>query len=171
MADGAYQAALRMLARRDHFRAELADKLHRRGFSSAEVETALERCAALGLVDDEGLARRFAEVRGTENGWGSRRIEAELRRRGVDRAAAEGASRLDHTRLRAALATALRRAELRAPASWWRLPERRARMVSSLLARGFEADDAIAAVRELAASREIQDDALDDESGDPFGVP
>lgn len=171
MTNAAYQAALRMLARRNHFRAELADKLLRRGFVSAEVEAALERCAGLGLVDDEGLASRFAEVRGTESGWGPRRIEAELRRRGVDRAAAEEASRLDQVRLRAALATALRRAELRAPAGWWRLPERRARMVSSLLARGFEAGDAIAAVRELAASRENDDHALDDESGDPFGIP
>ena len=171
MTNAAYQAALRMLARRNHFRAELADKLLRRGFVSAEVAAALERCAGLGLVDDEGLASRFAEVRGTESGWGPRRIEAELRRRGVDRAAAEEASRLDQVRLRAALATALRRAELRAPAGWWRLPERRARMVSSLLARGFEAGDAIAAVRELAASRENDDHALDDESGDPFGIP
>jgi regulatory protein len=171
MSDGAYQAAVRMLARRDHFRAELAGKLERRGFDPAGIDAALARCAALGLVDDEGLARRFAEVRGTESGWGPRRIEAELRRRGVGRADAENAARLDPARLRAALSTALRRAELRAPAGWWRLPERRARMVSSLLARGFEADDAIAAVRELAASRESQDDALDDESGDPFGVP
>jgi hypothetical protein len=44
-------------------------------------------------------------------------------------------------------------------------------MVSSLLARGFEAADAIAAVSELAASRENDDHALDDQSGDPFGVP
>jgi regulatory protein len=171
MSDGAYQAALRMLARRDHFRAELEGKLRQRGLPSAEVNAALARCDALGLIDDERLASRFAEVRATENGWGPRRIEAELRRRGVDRGTAEEASRLDRARLRVALATALRRAELRAPAGWWRLSERRARMVSSLLARGFEAADAIAAVSELAASRENDDHALDDQSGDPFGVP
>ena len=171
MSDGAYQAALRMLARRDHFRAELAEKLRRRGFSPADVEGALDRCGSLGLLDDQGLASRFAEVRATENGWGPRRIEAELRRRGVDRATAGEASQLDRARLHAALTTALRRAELRAPAGWWRLSERRARMVSSLLARGFAADDAIAAVSELAASRENDDHALDDQSGDPFGVP
>jgi regulatory protein len=171
MSDGAYQAALRILARRDHFRAELEGKLRQRGFASAEVDAALARCDALGLIDDEGLASRFAEVRATENGWGPRRIEAELRRRGVDRGTAEEAARVDRARLRAALTTALRRAELRAPAGWWRLSERRARMVSSLLARGFEAADAIAAVSELAASRENDDHALDDQSGDPFGVP
>jgi regulatory protein len=171
MSDGAYQAALRILARRDHFRAELEGKLRQRGFASAEVDAALARCDALGLIDDEGLASRFAEVRATENGWGPRRIEAELRRRGVALGTAEEAARVDRARLRAALTTALRRAELRAPAGWWRLSERRARMVSSLLARGFEAADAIAAVSELAASRENDDHALDDQSGDPFGVP
>jgi regulatory protein len=160
-----------MLSRRDHFRAEIIDKLRQRGFDEDEISTALERCASVGLVDDDGLARRFAEVRSTENGWGPRRIEAELRRRGVDRETAGEASRLDPVRLRAALAKALRRAETRAPAGWWRLPERRARMVSSLLARGFAADDAIAAVNQLAASRENDDDALDDQPADPFGVP
>jgi len=171
MADGAYQVALRMLARRDHFRAELESKLRQRGFSPTDVEAALARCDALGLIDDCGLACRFAEVRATESGWGPRRIEAELRRRGVDRGTAEESSRLDRVRLRAALTTALRRAELRAPEGWWRLSERRARMVSSLLGRGFEAADAIAAVSELAASRENDDHALDDQPGDPFGVP
>jgi regulatory protein len=171
MPDPAYQSALRMLSRRDHFRPEIADKLRRKGFDEADVERALERCAELGLLDDGSLAARFAEVRSTENGWGPRRIEAELRRRGVDRQLAEQASKLEPPLLRAALATALRRAELRAPAGWWRLPERRARMVSSLLARGFKADDAIAAVDQLAAARERDDDALDDQPGDPFGVP
>lgn len=171
MPDPAYQSALRMLSRRDHFRSEIADKLRRKGFEDDEVERAIERCVELGLLDDGSLAARFAEVRATENGWGPRRIEAELRRRGVARSLAQDASRLDPALRRAALATALRRAELRAPAGWWRLPERRARMVSSLLARGFEADHAIAAVDQLAAARETDDDALDDQPGDPFGVP
>lgn len=160
-----------MLARRDHFRAEIVDKLRRRGLDEDEVSAAVERCTSIGLVDDDGLARRFADVRSTENGWGPRRIEAELRRRGVARDVAEEAARLDAARLRAALAKALRRAEIRAPAGWWRLPERRARMVSSLLTRGFEAGDAVAAVTELAASRERDEDALDDQPGDPFGLP
>jgi len=171
MSDPAYQLALRMLSRRDHFRAEVEDKLRRRGFDDGQVAGAVERCAELGLLDDDGLARRFAEVRSTENGWGPRRIEAELRRRGVAAELAAEASRLEPDRLRAALVRAIRRAEVRAPAGWWRLPQRRARMVSSLLARGFEADDAIAAVEEAAASREKDDHALDDQPGDPFGVP
>jgi regulatory protein len=167
MGDPAYAAALRLLSRRDHFRAELLQKLQQRGFEDSEVEAALDRCAAANLIDDHRLAERFAEVRSRSNGWGPRRIEAELRRRGVSRSTAEGAARLSGDQLRAALATALRRAQIRAPDGWWRLSERRARMVSSLIARGFAADDAISAVDRLAATREKSDHAFDDESGNP----
>ena len=163
MGDPVYAAALKLLARRDHFEAEIAEKLRRKGFEGEQIEAALARCREIGLVADRKLARRFAELRSSNNGWGPRRIGAELRRRGVDRATAEEASRLDGDRLRLALATALRRAEVRAPEGWWRLSDRRARMVSSLLARGFEAEDAIAAVGELAASREKDDHATDDQ--------
>ena len=96
-----------------------------------------------------------------------RRIEAELRRRGVDRGTTETAARLSDDELRSALTTALRRAQIRAPDGWWRLHERRARMVSSLIARGFEADDAIRAVDRLAANRENDHHGIDDESGHP----
>jgi regulatory protein len=163
VSDPAYQAALRLLARRDYFRAELEERLLRKGFTRDEVERAGGRCAELGLVDDGRLAARFAEVRAVQRGWGPHRLEAELKRRGVDAELAETAARLDPKQLRAALAQALRRAEVRAPAGWWRLPARRGRMVSSLLARGFETADAIRAVDELAASRESEHDALDDQ--------
>jgi SOS response regulatory protein OraA/RecX len=59
--------------------------------------------------------------------------------------------------------TALRKLEVRAPERWWRDSQRRARMISSLIARGFEADAAISAVTEMAASRENTADALDDQ--------
>lgn len=167
MADPAYSAALRLLGRRDHFRGELADKLRRKGLDQDEIDAALDRCAGLDLLDDERLARRFAEIRSEANGWGPRRIEAELRRRRVDRGTAERAARLSADRLRSALATALRRAEIRAPDGWWRVSARRARMVSSLIARGFEADDAMRAVDRLAASREKDDHGFEDESGNP----
>jgi regulatory protein len=161
----AYNTALKLLSRRDHFRAELAEKLRQRGFESGEIDAALDRCEDLDLVADERFARRFAELRSGANGWGPRRIEAELRRRGVSRETAERSSRLTREQVDAALSTALRRTEVRAPQGWWRLPERRARMVSSLIARGFEADHAIAAVKRRAESREKNDHAFDDESG------
>jgi len=159
--------ALRLLGRRDHFREELRRKLLDRGLDAAEVEAALEWCDARRYLDDERLARRFAARR---RGWGPRRIVAELERRGVERSLAEAAVRAAAEPDRA-LVAALRRAEVRAPAGWWRLPARRARMVSSLLARGFEASDAIRAVGELARARENEHDVWDDEPRDPNDVP
>jgi regulatory protein len=163
MSDEAYHAALKMLSRRDYFRVELENRLSQKGYRPEEIEHALEKCARLNLVDDVRLAERFVEFRSVGKGWGPRRLVAELRRRGVAVEVAEQASRLDPDREREALDTALRRAELRAPRQWWRLPERRARMVSSLIARGFEAESAIEAVVRLAATREKQDHATDEQ--------
>jgi len=163
MSDEAYQAALKMLSRRDYFRVELEHRLSRKGYRPEEIENALERCTGLNLVDDVRLAERFVEFRSTERGWGPRRLVAELRHRGVAVEVAEQAARLDPDQQQAALDTALRRAEVRGPRHWWRLSERRARMVSSLIARGFDAESAIDAVDRLAATREKQDHAVDDQ--------
>jgi regulatory protein len=157
VADSAYQAALKILSRRDYFRDELAERLARKGFQPEEIEGALDRCSEIDLLDDDRVARRFVELRAATRGWGPRRLEAELRKRGVGEELASTASRIDPETVAEALQTALRRAELRAQEGWWRLPERRARMVSSLIARGFEASDAISAVDELVAVRERTD--------------
>ena len=159
----AYQTALDLLARRDHFRQELVEKLRRRGYPEAELEDAVARCADAGLLDDERLAARFVELRAADRGWGPRRLAAELRRRGVPAADAQQAAAASPELGRAALATALRRLEARAPAGWWRDGRRRARMLSYLVTRGFDAEAAIAAVGELAASRESTQHELDDE--------
>ncbi len=169
MGDRALHIALKLLGRRDHFREELRRKLLDKEHDSVEVEAALEWCDARGYLDDERLARRFAARRAEDRGWGPRRIVFELERRGVDRRLAESAVRVAVEPDRA-LTVALRRAEVRAPAGWWRLPARRARMVSSLLARGFDASDAIRAVGELARARENEHDGWDDEPGDPIDL-
>ena len=163
MASDAYQAALKMLSRRDYFRSELEDRLSQKGFQSNEIDGAIGRCGELDLVNDERLAERFVEFRATSRGWGPRRLAAELRRRGVSRELAESASRIARGTFDEAMGVALRRTEVRAPSGWWRLPERRARMVSSLIARGFEAETAIEAVERLATTREKEHHALDDQ--------
>jgi regulatory protein len=165
----AYQAALDLLARRDHFRRELGTKLARRSFPSDNIEEALDRCEELGLLDDEKTAKRFVEVRAAARGWGPRRLEAELLERGVARDLAEIAAKLPPEAAEEAMRTALRRLVARAPAGWWRDGQRRARMVSSLIGRGFAADDAYAAIRELAAERE-NDHAPDEQPPDSIGI-
>ena len=159
----AYQTALDLLSRRDHFRRELAEKLRVREFPSNEIEDAIVRCEDLGLLNDERVAERFVEVRAADRGWGPHRLAAELRHRGLSSVDADRLSKLSEELAAAAMRTALRKLELRAPDTWWRDGQRRARMVSSLITRGFETDIAIAAVDELAASRENQNHALDDQ--------
>jgi SOS response regulatory protein OraA/RecX len=159
----AYQAALGLLSRRDHFRRELEDKLRRRGFSDDDIAAAVARCLGLDLLNDNRVGERFVEVRAATRGWGPHRLAAELKQRGLDAADAERMSRLSDDLAGQAMRTALRKLELRAPGGWWRDGQRRARMLSSLITRGFEADVAIAAVDDLAASRENHSHALDDQ--------
>ncbi len=159
----AYQTALDLLSRRDHFRRELSDKLRHRDFPADQIEEAVARCEALGLVNDERVAERFVEVRAATRGWGPNRLAAELRKRGVPRDDAERMARVSPEMAEEAMRTALRKLEVRAPERWWRDSQRRARMISSLIARGFAADVAISAVTEMAASRENTADALDDQ--------
>ena len=52
----AYQTALDLLSRRDHFRRELSDKLRHRDFPADQIEETVARCEALGLVNDERVA-------------------------------------------------------------------------------------------------------------------
>jgi regulatory protein len=159
----AYQTALDLLSRRDHFRRELVEKLRTRKFLANEIEGAIARCEELDLLNDERVAQRFVEVRAADRGWGPHRLAAELRKRGLPAEDADRLSDLPEELAEDAMRTALRKIEVRASAEWWRDGQRRARMVSSLITRGFEAEVAIAAVDDLAASREKQNHALDDQ--------
>lgn len=84
------EAALRLLARREHARRELVDKLARKGWSSAEAETTAEELADEGLQSETRFAESFVRQR-AEKGYGPVRIRAELRQRGVDDADADRA--------------------------------------------------------------------------------
>ena len=159
----AYQTALDLLSRRDHFRREVVEKLRTRNFPTNEIEESISRCEELDLLNDERVAHRFIEVRAAERGWGPHRLAAELRQRGLSADDADRLTDLSDELAENAMKTALRKLEVRAPAGWWRDGQRRARMVSSLITRGFEAEVAIAAVDDLAASRENQNNALDDQ--------
>jgi len=170
MGASAYADALRLLGRRDHFRSELFDRLLSKGHGADEVEDAVARCEAAGVVDDARLAARFVELRAVERGWGPLRLESELRKRGAPPSIAAEVSRLDGDVLESALVAAVARASRRAPRGWCRIGEARARMVSSLIRRGFSADDARRAVERAANSMARDSDALDDEPRDPGDV-
>lgn len=85
-----YNQALKLLAARPHFRAELAAKLARRGYPEEEVETALDRLTERGFLNDSAAAAGFVAGR-VEKGEGKRKVAAELRRRGASDEAVEAA--------------------------------------------------------------------------------
>lgn len=86
----AYDRGLDLLARRMHFAAELRTKLARRGYPEAEVEGAMERLTAGGFLNEQEAANLL--VRSLQRrGYGRRRLELDLRRRGADAGAAGAA--------------------------------------------------------------------------------
>lgn len=89
LAPDAHQLALRLLALRDHSRAELRRKLLRRGCSEEEVAQALERLRGAGQLDDAEFARGLVRRRSKERGVVA--IAAELAAKGVPREKAEAA--------------------------------------------------------------------------------
>jgi regulatory protein len=85
----AFDAGIRLLARRAHSSAELGRKLARRGYEADEVQSALQRLGQRGYLDDnafaDGLVRRRSVSRGPLA------LSAELAAKGVDRRVADAA--------------------------------------------------------------------------------
>jgi len=86
---GALDAGLRLLARRAHSRAEVRNKLDRKGFGAEEVDSAVERLIELGYLDDQAFAE--GHVRRRSSALGPLALSAELAARGVDRSLADAA--------------------------------------------------------------------------------
>ena len=78
----ARNSAMRLLARREHSRAELRGKLVGRGFENDSVEELLQRLEDQDLLSDERFAMSLIASR-AETGYGPKRIDLELRTRGV----------------------------------------------------------------------------------------
>jgi regulatory protein len=89
------RAAMDLLARREHSRAELRTKLRRRGADGSAIDPVLEALDADGLQSDARYAEAMAQSC-LRRGKGPLRIRAELRTRGVDDALIEAALRALH---------------------------------------------------------------------------
>ncbi len=74
--------ALGLLARREHSEQELTAKLLQRGLPEALVEATIAELAAEGLLSNARYAEAVTRTR-RQQGHGPRRIQAELRQRGV----------------------------------------------------------------------------------------
>jgi regulatory protein len=91
VSDSALDKALELVARRPHFRAELARKLTQRGFAGDEIEAALARLSELGYLDDAELAAREAERLRERRGLARAGVAAELARKGAAAEAVDAA--------------------------------------------------------------------------------
>ena len=80
----ARNSAMRLLARREHSRAELRGKLVGRGFENDSVEELLQGLEDQDLLSDERFAMSLIASR-VETGYGPNRIDLELRNRGVSK--------------------------------------------------------------------------------------
>ena len=83
MESSLYSRAIRFLARRSHSREELRRKLILTG-SSEEVETVLTRLEELRYLNDEDFAFQRARFQRKSKNWGNRRIQLDLKSRGLD---------------------------------------------------------------------------------------
>lgn len=74
-------AALRLLTRRDHSRAELQAKLAAQAESAEQLAAVLDRLQAERLLSDQRFARQRVGARGAR--YGDARLKQELRQSGV----------------------------------------------------------------------------------------
>lgn len=136
-AEAAYRTALRALERRAFARHDLGRRLRRKGHTAEAVESALERAAALGLLDDAAFAHDYVHSR-TARGRGPSRLAADLMAMGVERPlidraiAAEWNDDADHSSVPRKLAEA-RAARLTGLPG----PVKRRRVLAYLARRGF----------------------------------
>ncbi len=78
----AWQKTAEILNKRDCTVSELTERLAERGYGRPAIDSALAIAQKKHLVDDRRYAKRFCEQK-IRAGWGRRKIELELARRGV----------------------------------------------------------------------------------------
>jgi len=139
--------AVRMLARREYSRAELAQRLLRKGIARDDIERALDELAAAGYLSDERYANAVVAQRSGR--YGKRAIAHALREKGI--AAPEAL---------AAMAPLAATDELADATALWRQrfgsepanQKEKARQVRFLLSRGYGMSVALRVLRSAGAS-------------------
>jgi regulatory protein len=149
-----YDRALNMLALRARSSRELRRQLVRKGEPADRVDAAIQRLIAAGFLDDGAFARQFARSKAIGAGMSRRRIEQELRRRGVPRDVGDGAiaqvfaeEDLDET----AVVERAARKKLRALRNL-DVETRNRRLYAYLARRGYDLDDIRRAIEAVAGA-------------------
>ncbi len=87
----AHSRALDMLARAPRSARDLRRRLLLKGEAEADVDAAIARLTAAGLLDDAAYARAFVRSKVSSQGFSRRRLQQELAKRGVARDVADAA--------------------------------------------------------------------------------
>ena len=133
MAESLRDRALRLLARREHTRAELARKLAAHSEDPGEIERVLDELEQRGWVSERRVVEQ--RVHTLRKRYGARRIERDLRQKGVsDEAVAAALAELRGGEFEAAREVWRRKFGGRQP----HRPADRARQVRFLQGRGFD---------------------------------
>ena len=151
--EGAWRAALRVLATRARARADLRRRLIEKQHPPAAVDQALERLNARGLLDDRRFAVEYAARHGAR-GRGPSRLLGDLLAQGVERRVAEhgvadalAEEAFDPGQMVRAIAK--RRA---AQLAGLTPSVRKRRLLAFLARRGYRGSEAIGVVEELCGS-------------------
>ncbi|HUK63944.1 MAG TPA: regulatory protein RecX [Dongiaceae bacterium] len=155
--EAAREAALKLLERTRRTRSDLARRLRDRDFDTATIDAVLARLAGVGLVDDVEYARAYLAERWGRRAAGWRRLEADLRRKGLEPAdIAAARERLEQETGGADEVTLARRVLAQGARRLARLdPRVRRRRSWALLARrGFDPDVIEQALREVPETGE-----------------
>jgi regulatory protein len=144
----AYSAALELLSRRELSAAQLRDRLTRRGFAAADIDSAIDRLTRDHTVDDRRVALASARKEATVKARGRRRIVQAIQRLGVSAEVARTAvddlfGEVDES---AILDRALDK-RLRGASAGDLDVKARARLVRQLIAQGFEPAQVLARLR------------------------
>ena len=139
---------MRALSTRERTVAELRACLENKRVDPADIDAAVEELAAAGLLDDARYARRFAEDKRELQRWGSERIERDLRKRGIAPELIEAVLGSTERSTELESAVTLLRERFGPP----RDDRERDRAWRLLVRRGYEAELAYEAVRELSRS-------------------
>jgi len=148
-----YDAAIKILVRREHSAHEMKQALERRCADPAVVKNVLARLKTAGLIDDARYAKQFARQRTEGRKQGRFRVARELRARGVpdryiDRALGEMAENTDEG------AVVRQRIERKLRTIHGEMDKNQlASLYRSLLRAGFSADVARRELRSMTRER------------------
>ncbi len=154
----AWDRALYLLGLRDFACRELEQKLLTEA-GTEEAARVVERLQELGLLDDERYAAHTARSLSEYKGFPRRRVEQELRRRGIDPETARcAAEELDTEDFQQALALIRKKYYNKLND-----PESRQRVAAALGRRGFSYGAIRRAMEEFAAGQDTDSEELDEQ--------